>query len=88
MSACGCLGIERLAVDRYIKHAFGPGGERQRLDDVLIVGEKICCRAHGAGRIVSGDAVSDVDDVHWDLSPNKDPSLGPDIENADLSMDH
>ena len=56
--------VEGLAVDGDVEDALRPGSEGEGLHDVLVVGENVGCRAHGAVEIVSGDAVGDVDDVH------------------------
>ena len=58
------LRVQSPAVHDDVEHSLGPGDQRQFADDVLVVGQEITDRAHGAGGIVSGDAVLDVDHVH------------------------
>jgi len=57
----GLLGVEQLAVNSHIEYALGPCGQSQGFDDVLIVGENIRDRAHGAREVVSRDAILEVD---------------------------
>lgn len=51
------LGEDEIAVHEHIKDAGRAGDESQFLDDVLVVLDKFCCRAHGAIGVVSGNAV-------------------------------
>ena len=67
MAASVMFRVEHLTVNGHVEDPFRASRKGQRLDDVLVVGEQIVCRAHGAGGIVSGDAVGDVYDVHWIL---------------------
>ena len=39
MSAGGGLGVEHLAVHRDVKDSFGASRERQRFNDVLVIGQ-------------------------------------------------
>lgn len=57
------LGVEQLTVDDDVVDARTTGDEFEPFDDVLIVREEVVDRAHGAGRIVSRNAVFDGDDV-------------------------
>lgn len=66
VSTSSCLRVEKFPVNRYVEHTLSAGSEAQLLDGVLIIGQKIRGRAHGAVGIVSGDAVGDVDDVQED----------------------
>ncbi len=49
VSACSGFRIERITIDGHIKDPFVASCERQGLNDVLIIGQQVCCRAHGAG---------------------------------------
>lgn len=51
------LGEDEIAVHEHIKDAGRAWNESQFLDDVLVVLDKVCCRAHGAVGVVSGHAV-------------------------------
>ena len=51
------LGEDEIAVHEHIKDTGRAGNESQFLDDVLVVFDKVCRRAHGAVGVVSGHAV-------------------------------
>lgn len=51
------FGEDEIAVHEHIKDAGCAGNESQFLDDVLVVLDKVCRRAHGAVRVVSRNAV-------------------------------
>jgi len=57
------LAVEHLAVDRYVEDAFTAHDKLEVGDDVLVVGEQVLGRAHGARRIISRHAVGDFDVV-------------------------
>jgi len=42
------LGVDELAVDPYVVDALGTRDQAQVADDVLVVGEEVPDRAHGA----------------------------------------
>lgn len=57
------LGVDEIAVHRDVENSLGSSGQGQPFDDVLIVREKILCCAHGVARIVSRNAIFDVNDM-------------------------
>jgi cytochrome P450 len=59
MPALGVLRENHLTVDDNVEHAFASCHNVYVLDDVLVMKEQVPNRAHGAFRIVSGDAVRD-----------------------------
>lgn len=61
------LGKDQLIVHGDVKDPFASTSNGQRFDDMLIIGQQVLCRAHGAVRIVSSDAVIDHDFVHSNL---------------------
>ena len=61
------LGVDEIAVHRDIEHSLRSGGQRQPFNNVLIVREKIFCCAHGVARIVSRNAIFDVNDMSHDV---------------------
>jgi len=61
--ACLCLGVEDRVIDEDVEHAVVARNQGQVFDDVLVGPEEVCGHAHGAGGIVSGDAVGDADSM-------------------------
>ena len=55
------LGVDEFVVDLHVKDPAYPSRQGEVADDVLIVGKQVVSRAHGAARIISRDAVGDVD---------------------------
>ena len=41
------FGVDQLVVDHDVEHAGSAGDQREVIDDVLVVSEKIRCCAHG-----------------------------------------
>jgi hypothetical protein len=63
MAADVDLAVELLAVHDHFEGAGRSHDEPKLVNHVLIVGEKVAGRAHGAIGIVSGNAVGDVDSM-------------------------
>ncbi len=57
------LGEDQLTIDANIKDTSATGNEGEIGDDVLIVGQEVVGRAHGASGIVSRDAIGDGDSI-------------------------
>ena len=51
------LGIERFIIDKDFKSTFAASDDHKIVNDVLVIGEKVLNRTHGAGTVVSGYAV-------------------------------
>ena len=57
------LGVDELSVDVHIEDSPAAGDQAHVFDHVLIVAEKLLGYAHGVGRVVSRNAVGDLDAV-------------------------
>lgn len=64
MSARFGLGVHQVPINPDVEDTFRPCGERKGSHDVLIPGENVVGRAHGAVQIVSRDAIGDFDVMH------------------------
>ena len=56
--------IHEIAIDRDVEDSLRARDQLEGTDDVLIAGHDVVGRAHGAGEIVSGDAVRDFYVMH------------------------
>ena len=57
------FGVDQLSVDAHIEDATAASDQAHVFDHVLIVAEKLLGYAHGVGRVVSRNAVGDLDAV-------------------------
>lgn len=55
------LAVQRRVVNDHVEHTSVAHDDAKVADEVLVVAEQVVGRAHGASRIVSGNAVDDLD---------------------------